>query len=136
MMIDPLRNNFHIIFFIFVGNVKTYGSLQLTARRYAPRQNYLLCNATYLLQLHFVSLTGNHKGFLFFTTKGKRVFIARLLPANAFILTNHAISDKLVSLRGGIRAIHVRRLLNYSSVYAISFAPLTELTRFAINRVL
>jgi len=66
MMIDPLRNNFHIIFFIFVGNVKTYGSLQLTARRYAPRQNYLLCNATYLLQLHFVSLTGIIKGSFFF----------------------------------------------------------------------
>jgi len=58
------------------------------------------------------------------------------LPANAFILTNRPISDKLVSLEGGIRAIHVRRLLNYSLVYAISFAPLAELTQFAINRVL
>lgn len=64
----------------------------------------------------------------------------RLLPANAFILTNRAISTQINKSYDeyeiGIRAIHVRRLLNYSSVYASSFAPLMELRRFAINRVL
>lgn len=137
MMIDPLRDNFHIIFFIFVGNVKTFGSLQLTTRRYAPRQNYFLCNTMYLLQVCFALLTDIIKDTFFFIARDEhRVFIARLLPADAFILANRAISDKLVSLSEGIRAIHVKRLLNYSSVYAIFFAPLTELTRFAINRVL
>lgn len=56
-----------------------------------------------------------------------------------FILANRAISDKLVATVGPTRDAHARvcvsrrqeTSLNYSPVYAISFAPLTKLARFA-----
>lgn len=62
-------------------------------------------------------------------------FIAAVYSLS-FISANRAITDELMRAGGGIRAISVRRLFNYSPFYAISFAPLTKLTRLAINRVL
>lgn len=137
MMIDPLRDNFHIIFFIFSWQRENVRKPAINSAALRPSAELLFQQYYILIANLLRAINRHHKRFLFFIVKDEhRVFIARLLPANAFILANRAISDKLVSPSGGIRAIHVKRLLNYSPVYAISFAPLTELTRFAINRVL
>jgi len=42
MMIDPPRDNFHIIFFISVGNAKMYAGARDI--NHIAQRNYLLCN--------------------------------------------------------------------------------------------
>lgn len=137
MMIDPPRDNFHIIFFISAGDAKT--CTQEPAINHTARRNYLLCDIMCLLQSCFELLTNVIKIFSLWeieVVSRYRQILLSLKYSRFYFIANRAISSKLAGLRSGLRAIHVRSLLNYSSVYAIPFAPLTKLTRFAINRVL